>query len=128
MSRKPWDEYWLDIADMVATRATCPRLHVGAVLVVNNRILSTGYNGSLPGAPHCEDVGCDISDGHCVRTTHAEANAWKELPWPIRIADWKWQRENLRMYVTHTPCAPCWARIPDGLSVKWRHDYPNNSK
>ena len=50
--RKPWPEYFMDIAKDVSTRATCDRKHVGAVIVRNNRVLSTGYNGSIPGAPH----------------------------------------------------------------------------
>lgn len=74
-SRQSWDEYFMKIANEVSTRATCDRKHVGAVLVLDHRIISTGYNGSIPGAAHCDDVGHDIYEGHCVRTVHAEANA-----------------------------------------------------
>ena len=65
----------MNIARQVATRSTCPRKHVGAVIVRDRTILSTGYNGSIRGLPHCSDVGCLMEDGHCVATVHAEANA-----------------------------------------------------
>lgn len=63
------------VARLVATRSTCDRLAAGAVLVKNNRIISTGYNGSPPGLPHCDDVGHLMEEGHCVRTIHGEHNA-----------------------------------------------------
>lgn len=75
MPRPPWREYFLDLAQAASTRATCPRAHVGAVIVKDNNVLATGYNGAPPGAPHCVDVGCEIEDEHCIRTTHAEVNA-----------------------------------------------------
>lgn len=66
----------MNIAKAVASRATCNRASVGAVVVSDdNRILSTGYNGSLPGELHCIDVGCLMVNGHCERTVHAETNA-----------------------------------------------------
>ena len=74
-TRPPWDEYFMRIAFEVATRATCLRRHVGAVIVRDRRILSTGYNGSPPGQPHCSEVGCLLEDGRCIRTLHAEQNA-----------------------------------------------------
>lgn len=73
--RPSWDRYFMEIAKTVSTRATCPRLAVGAVIVKDKRILSTGYNGSPPGLAHCTDDGCWIEDGHCVRVIHAEHNA-----------------------------------------------------
>src|SRR5262249_4344420 len=73
--RVDWHTYFMNIAHQVATRATCPRKHVGAVIARDRTILSTGYNGSVRGLPHCEDVGCVMEDGHCVWTVHAEANA-----------------------------------------------------
>jgi len=75
MSRPSWDEYFLSIAEEVAARSTCPRASVGAVVVRDNRILATGYNGSLPGEPHCTEVGCLMENDHCERTIHAETNA-----------------------------------------------------
>ena len=65
----------MEIAHQVATRATCDRKHVGCLIVRNRTILSTGYNGSIRGTPHCDEVGHLMENGHCVRTTHAEANA-----------------------------------------------------
>ncbi len=75
MGRPNWDQYFLNIAQGVASRATCPRGTVGAVIVRDNRILSTGYNGALPGESHCTDVGCLMVNNHCERTIHAETNA-----------------------------------------------------
>lgn len=75
MSRVSNDEYFLDIADAVSSRATCPRKKVGVVLVRDKMIISTGYNGSLAGAHHCDDHGCIIENNHCIRVVHAEANA-----------------------------------------------------
>jgi dCMP deaminase len=65
----------MNIAREVATRATCDRKHVGAVIVRDRCILATGYNGSIGGLDHCDDAGHMMVDGHCVRTIHAEANA-----------------------------------------------------
>ncbi len=73
--RAGWHEYFMKMAHQAATRATCPRKHVGAVIVRDKTALSTGYHGSIRGLDHCEDVGCMMEDGHCVATVHAEANA-----------------------------------------------------
>jgi len=73
--RPGWDDYFMAMARIVATRGTCDRLRAGAVLVKNNRIISTGYNGSPPGLPHCDEVGHLMEEGHCVRTIHGEHNA-----------------------------------------------------
>jgi len=75
MTRPNWDTYFMNIAKDVSARATCPRASVGAVIVKNNRILSTGYNGAPAGEPHCTEVGCEMVDNHCVRVIHAEVNA-----------------------------------------------------
>ena len=74
--RPGWDDYFMTIAKIVGTRSTCDRLRAGAVLVKNNRIISTGYNGAPPGLPHCDgEAGHLMEDGHCVRTIHGEHNA-----------------------------------------------------
>lgn len=73
--RPDWDLYFIRIAKEVASRSTCKRAAVGAVIVKDNYIISTGYNGAPAGMAHCEDVGCDVVDGHCKRTVHAETNA-----------------------------------------------------
>jgi len=84
MARKSWDEYFMSIAEAVAERATCDRGKTGCIIVKDNRILSTGYVGSVRGGPHCDDVGHQFKKtyhedssitNHCVRTVHAEQNA-----------------------------------------------------
>ncbi len=73
--RPSWDEYFLKLAMIASERSTCPRMHCGCVIVKDNHVIATGYNGSLPGQPHCEDEGCLIENNHCIRTAHAEINA-----------------------------------------------------
>ena len=74
--RPDWNDYFYNIAKAVAQRATCPRSLCGAVIVnAQNHIVSTGYNGSPPGEPHCIDDGCILEDNHCQRALHAEVNA-----------------------------------------------------
>src|SRR5215470_7309470 len=72
--RSSWDQYFMNIARQVATRATCDRKHVGALLVRDRTILSTGYNGSIRGLPHCDDVGHMMENRHFGPTVYAEAN------------------------------------------------------
>jgi len=99
--RATWDEYFMNIGREVASRSTCPRKHVGAVLVRDKTILSTGYNGSVRGLPHCVDVGCMLEDGHCVRTIHAEVNAL------IQAAKNGTSVDGAALYVTASPCWNC---------------------
>ena len=103
--RKPWNDYFMDQARMVATRATCDRLHVGAVIVRDKRIISTGYNGSVSGDVHCHDEGCYVVDGHCIRTIHAESNAI------LQCAKFGVSTEGAAIYVTHFPCLLCSKQI-----------------
>ncbi|MBO7447657.1 dCMP deaminase family protein [bacterium] len=103
--RVDWDTYFMNIAREVATRSTCPRKSVGAVIVRDRRILSTGYNGSIKGMPHCTDVGCDMEDGHCVATVHAEANAI------IQAARNGVCIDGADIYVTASPCWNCFKLI-----------------
>lgn len=99
--RPGWDEYFMEIARTVATRATCPRASVGAVIVRDHRILTTGYNGAPRHVPHCTEVGCQLVGGHCLRTTHAEANAIVQgALHGVRLADGS-------IYSTHQPCVGC---------------------
>jgi dCMP deaminase len=100
-ARVDWHTYFMNIAHQAATRSTCPRKHVGAVIVRDKTILSTGYNGSLPGLPHCEDVGCMMEDGHCVATVHAEANA------VLQAAKNGVAIGGGELYTTASPCWPC---------------------
>ena len=73
--RPDWDSYFLKIAYAVSERSTCDRAFVGCVLVLEKRILTTGFNGSPAGQGHCDEIGHLMVDGHCVRTIHAETNA-----------------------------------------------------
>ena len=65
----------MSLAEIAATRSTCDRLKTGVILVKDRIVLATGYNGALPGMPHCDDVGHLLQDNHCVATVHAEQNA-----------------------------------------------------
>ena len=73
--RLPWDEYFLKAAEWASLRSSCPRARCGAAIVVDRRVITTGYNGSPPGDPHCFSDGCQMEDGHCQRAIHAEVNA-----------------------------------------------------
>lgn len=119
--RPVWDEYFLKQAMLVSERATCPRMHVGCVLVKDKRIISTGYNGSIPGDGHCEDEGCIIEDNHCIRTIHAEMNAI------LQCAIHGVSTEGAVAYVTNMPCSNCAkALIGAGITeVKIFSDYHN---
>jgi dCMP deaminase len=103
--RASWDDYFMSIAQVVATRSTCPRKFVGAVLVKNRTILSTGYNGSIRGMPHCSDVGHMMEEGHCVATIHAEANAI------IQAAKNGVMIDGSTNYVTASPCWSCFKQL-----------------
>ena len=95
----------MGIAEQAATRSTCPRKHVGAVIVRDRTVLSTGYNGSVRGLPHCEDVGCVMEDGHCITTVHAEANAI------LQAAKNGVSIDGAEIYTTASPCWNCFKLI-----------------
>ena len=99
--RPSWDEYFLKLAMLASERSTCPRMHVGCVLVKDKFVLATGYNGSLPGLPHCDDVGCLIVDNHCVRTNHAEINALTQA------ATHGVNLKGSTAYITNMSCTTC---------------------
>ncbi|MFH1852625.1 MAG: dCMP deaminase family protein [Candidatus Neomarinimicrobiota bacterium] len=105
LTRISWEQYFMNIAHEVASRSTCDRKKVGAVIVREKSILSTGYNGSLRGLPHCDTVGHEMENGHCVRTIHAEANAIVQAARNgVRI-------EGAEIYVTASPCYNCFKMI-----------------
>jgi len=111
----------MQIARDVATRATCRRRLVGAVVVLDKRILTTGYNGAPHGLPHCTEVGCKMQDGHCIRTLHAEQNA---------IVQGALNGVSLRgatLYVTCQPCNNCAKMIINAgiVRVVFDGDYPD---
>ena len=102
MAKRPsWDQYFLKLAMLASERATCPRMHCGCVLVKDKKVIATGYNGSIPGDVHCEDVGCLVVDNHCLRTVHAEMNAL------MQAARNGYSVENATAYVTNMPCTTC---------------------
>jgi dCMP deaminase len=97
------DRYHIEIAKAAALRSTCNRAKVGAVIVNEDNILHTGYNGSLPGHEHCTDENCS-KDKHCLRTTHAEINAVHRA----FKANWTtYDFESATIYCTHRPCYSC---------------------
>ncbi|MFC2064762.1 cytidine/deoxycytidylate deaminase family protein [Chloroflexota bacterium] len=99
--RPGWDSYFMKIAYAVSERSTCDRALVGCVLVLEKRILTTGFNGSPKGQPHCDEIGHLMVDGHCVRTIHAETNAI------IQAALHGISTKGSTCYVTHMPCINC---------------------
>ena len=110
--RATWDQYFMNIAREVATRATCDRKHVGAVIVRDKSILATGYNGSIRGLGHCDEEGHLMEDGHCVRTVHAEANAI------VQAAKHGMRIEGASIYVTASPCWQCFRLIANSGLVR----------
>lgn len=118
MERISWTEYFSELAKLVSKRSSCDRLHVGCVLVKDNHVIATGYNGFLPGAPHVSIV----VDNHEQATVHAEQNC---------IADCAKRgvmTENSIAYITHYPCINCY-KILVAAGVKkiyYINDYKNN--
>ncbi|MCD8200233.1 MAG: cytidine/deoxycytidylate deaminase family protein [Coriobacteriaceae bacterium] len=107
--RPTWDEYFMDLAEHVASRSTCLRRKVGAVLVRDKRIVATGYNGGPTGLAHCLEVGClreqlNIPSGQqheLCRGTHAEQNAI------IQAARYGLPMDGAVLYCTTQPCVQC---------------------
>lgn len=118
MERSTWDDYFTKIVSVTSERSPCLRLRVGCLLVRDNRIISQGYNGFLPGCPHQSIV----RDNHEMATVHAEQNA---------IADCAKRGvscENCTAYITHYPCIHC-ARLllASGIKeIKYINDYKND--
>lgn len=100
-TRPNLDHYFLNIAKVVSSRATCDRAHIGAVLVKDKYLISTGYNGAPHGLPHCTEVGHQMENDHCIRTTHAEQNAI------IQAAVHGSSTKGATLYTTHSPCKIC---------------------
>ena len=108
--RSSWDEYFIDMVNQVRLRATCDRGKTGCVIVLDKRVVSTGYVGSPPGLPHCDDIGHDLhkvtnEDGtesmHCIRTIHAEQNAIAQA------ARFGVSLNRATIYSKLTPCYTC---------------------
>jgi len=108
--RPTWDEYFMEVANAIAKRATCDRGRSGCVIAKDNQILATGYVGAPAGLPHCDDVGHQMrkvlhEDGtiteHCVRTVHAEQNAI------CQAAKRGVSIDGATLYCRMTPCRTC---------------------
>ena len=117
--RLNWDEYFICIALLTASRSSCDRLKVGCVITKNNRIISTGYNGHISGAPHSSFIRND----HEQATIHAEQNA---------IADAAKRGVQLNesvAYITHYPCINCFKLlVQSGIkTIKYLNDYKNDT-
>jgi dCMP deaminase len=116
--RLEWDEYFMSIALIASCRSSCQRLHVGCVIVKNNRIISMGYNGFISGAPHKSR----IIEGHEQSTIHSEINAITDC------ARRGVSLELTKIYITHFPCLNCFKSIA-GCGIKeiiYNEDYNNN--
>jgi dCMP deaminase len=109
MTRPSWERYFMSIAQQVATRSTCLRRQVGCIIVLEKRIVSTGYNGAPSGLPHCEEVGCIREDQRVAsgerhelcRGLHAEQNAI------IQAAMHGTAVRGGAVFCTHKPCILC---------------------
>jgi dCMP deaminase len=117
-NRLDWDEYFMSIALLASCRSPCQRLNVGSVIVKNNRIISMGYNGYIPGAPHISRV----QDNHEQSIIHSEVNALSDC------AKRGASLEGAKIYVTHYPCPNCFKSIAAcGIKeVIYLEDYNNN--
>jgi dCMP deaminase len=123
MSRVDWHTYFMNIARQAATRSTCERKHVGAVIVRDKTILSTGYNGSIRGMPHCDDVGHLMENDHCVATVHAEANAI------IQAAKNGVRIDGAEIYTTASPCWSCFKLIANaGISAVYYGEFYRDAR
>lgn len=122
--RPSWDDYFMSLAYLVSTRATCDRKKVGAVLVKDKRILSTGYNGAPSGMPSCDEVGHSLKtiDGKesCIRSLHAESNA---IDFAGRDC------KGATLYTTVIPCFDCAKRIVNSgiITVRYAEYYASRS-
>ena len=121
--RISWDQYFIAQAAILSTRSTCTRLHVGAVIVQNNRIITSGYNGAVSGTPHCTDVGDLIVDGHCIRAVHAEQNAL------MQAAQMGISVDGAEVYVTDVPCIHCTKLLLQAgiAKINFMRDYHNDA-
>lgn len=110
--RVDWDGYFMNVARVVSSRSTCDRKFVGAVIVRDKTILSTGYNGSVRKLEHCDEAGHMMENGHCVATIHAEANAILQAAKNGVCID------GATIYTTASPCWPCFKMIANAGIVR----------
>lgn len=116
--RLDWDDYFMSIALLASQRSPCERLQVGSVIVKNNRLISMGYNGYIPGAPHISRV----KDNHEQSIIHSEINAITDC------AKRGASLENGKIYVTHYPCINCFRSIAAcGIKeIMYLNEYKND--
>ena len=121
--RPDWDSYFLKIAYAVSERSTCDRAFVGCLLVLDKRILTSGFNGSPSGQDHCDEAGHLLVEDHCIRTIHAETNAI------IQAALHGVGIQGATAYVTHHPCLTCAKMlINSGIRrVVYAGNYPDDN-
>lgn len=114
-----WDEYFMSIALLASQRSPCSRLNVGSVIVKNNRLISMGYNGYIPGAPHISR----IQDNHEQSIIHSEINAISDC------AKRGTSLDNSKIYITHYPCINCFRSIAAcGIKeIVYLEDYNNDA-
>ena len=126
MTRKTWQKYFIDLSYTVSQRSTCNRKKVGAVIInpETKTVLATGYNGSLPLAPHCDEAGCYIKNNHCIRTVHAETNAINQA------AQNGTSLIKAHIYCTTQPCWNCFKNIIQAgiLHIYYAESYPHNNE
>ena len=117
-NRPTWEEYFKNIVEITATRSPCHRLQVGCLLVRDNRIISQGYNGFLPGAPH-ESI---VENNHEQATVHAEQNAVSDCAKRGVSCD------GCTAYITHYQCINCFKIMAaSGIrEIKYINDYKND--
>ena len=117
-TRLEWDEYFMSIALLASCRSPCERLHVGSVIVKDNRIISMGYNGYISGAPHISRV----QDNHEQSIIHSEINAITDC------AKRGTSLNNAKIYVTHYPCINCFRSIAASniKEIVFLNDYKND--
>lgn len=127
--RPTWDEYFMDMVETIKLRSTCIRRSVGAIIVKDNRILATGYNGAPSGCVHCEQIGCMREKLHIpsgqrhelCRALHAEQNAI------IQASKYGVSIENSTIYITTQPCVIC-AKMIINAGIKkivYKGEYPD---
>lgn len=130
INRPPWDEYFMKIAEDVSTRSTCIRRKVGAVIIKNKRILSTGYNGAPAGISHCTEKTClrsinNVPSGErheLCRGLHAEQNAIIQAAYHgVSIAD-------SEIYITNQPCSICTKMLINSGITKFIYKDPYNDE
>tara|TARA_Y100000389_G_C17470636_1_gene530334 strand:- start:3693 stop:4106 length:414 start_codon:yes stop_codon:yes gene_type:complete len=116
--RPSWDDYFKDLVQLTSKRSACKKLHVGCIIIKENRIISQGYNGYLPGCPHNQI----IREGHEVATVHAEQNAITDC------AKRGVSCNGATAYITHFPCLTCTKLLlSSGINrINYINDYKND--